>query len=117
MIQLLGIPYDLNSSFLRGPSYAPPRIRLADTEGSANRFTENGLDIRKGEIYEDQGDLAFEDPTPKKVFETIKSKVTSLIARGNFQMVDLYLLTNGIRLIPELSSNSKLIFCATFVSR
>lgn len=80
MIQLLGIPYDLNSSFLRGPSYAPPRIRLADTEGSANRFTEGGLDIKEGEIYQDQGDLVFEDTTPKKVFETIKSNIASLIA-------------------------------------
>ncbi len=83
MIQLLGIPYDLNSSFLRGPSYAPPRIRLADTEGSANRFTEGGLDIKEGEIYQDQGDLVFDDPAPKKVFEAIKATVSSLIDNGD----------------------------------
>lgn len=79
MIQLLGIPYDLNSSFLRGPAYAPPRIRLSDTEGSANQFTEDGLEIKEGKIYQDRGDLKFDDPTPNKVFETIKSNIASLI--------------------------------------
>lgn len=83
MIQLLGIPYDLNSSFLRGPSYAPQRIRLADKEGSANRFSEEGLEIKEGTIYQDVGDLAFENPAPKAVFETIRSKITSLIANGD----------------------------------
>lgn len=41
-VSLLGIPYDLNSSFLRGPAYAPARIRLMETEGSANEYSENG---------------------------------------------------------------------------
>ncbi len=83
MIQLLGIPYDLNSSFLRGPSYAPPRIRLSETEGSANRFTEAGIDIQEGTIYNDAGDLTFEDPNPEKVFNTIRSNISSLIANGD----------------------------------
>lgn len=79
MIQLLGIPYDQHSSFLKGPSYAPHRIRLMDIEGSANSFSENGLDVRQGVIYSDRGDLAFEDTDPKQVFEHIKSSVTNLI--------------------------------------
>lgn len=83
MIHLLGIPYDLNSSFLRGPSYAPPRIRLADTEGSANCFTENGLEVKEGKVYKDVGDLVFEAPNPQKVFETIKSNIASLITNGD----------------------------------
>ncbi|MDW3195324.1 MAG: agmatinase [Cytophagales bacterium] len=83
MIQLLGIPYDLNSSFLRGPSYAPPRIRLADKEGSANQFTEDVLEIKEGVIYHDTGDLMFEDPAPKAVFQTIKSNIASLIKNGD----------------------------------
>lgn len=83
MIQLLGIPYDLNSSFLRGPSYAPPRIRLSDTEGSANRFSEDGLEVKEGKVYKDAGDLVFDAPNPQKVFETIKSNIASLIVDGN----------------------------------
>ena len=41
MIKLLGIPYDANSSYLRGPALAPKQIRLMEIEGSANRFCEN----------------------------------------------------------------------------
>jgi hypothetical protein len=40
MIKIIGIPFDANSSFLKGPSYAPQRIRLMDKEGSANRFAD-----------------------------------------------------------------------------
>mgnify|MGYP000863625183 CR=1 FL=1 len=45
MIKLLGIPYDGNSSFLKGPALAPPRIRLMETDGSANSFSERGNEI------------------------------------------------------------------------
>ena len=83
MIHLLGIPYDLNSSFLRGPAYAPARIRLADREGSANTFAEDGTDIREGQCYQDAGDLTFDDPSPAQVFQHIRSSVAHLIAGGD----------------------------------
>ena len=82
MIQLLGIPYDLNSSFLRGPAYAPQRIRLMDAEGSANAFSETGTEIREGEIYEDLGDLTFDSIDPKEVFNSIKTNVSDHIPSG-----------------------------------
>ena len=41
MIKVTGIPYDANSSFLKGPALAPARIRLMDKEGSANSFSES----------------------------------------------------------------------------
>jgi agmatinase len=75
MIKLLGIPFDANSSFLRGPAYAPPRIRLMDADGSANRFAENGLEIVEGKNYIDLGDLKFADSNPNLAFETIREKV------------------------------------------
>lgn len=83
MIQLLGIPYDLNSSFMRGPAHAPPRIRLADTEGSANRYTEHGMEILPGKEYNDAGDLVFDGVEPESVFDTIKSKISALIENGD----------------------------------
>lgn len=75
MIKLLGIPFDANSSFLRGPAFAPPRIRLMDTEGSANRFAENSLEIVEGENYLDLGDISFADSNPEKAFQTIRENV------------------------------------------
>ena len=35
MIKVIGIPFDSNSSFLKGPAHAPTRIGLMEHEGSA----------------------------------------------------------------------------------
>jgi len=75
MIKLLGIPFDGNSSFLKGPALAPARIRLMDTEGSANTFCELGNDIKKGKYYIDLGDLHFSDSDAQSVYTKIKQEV------------------------------------------
>jgi arginase len=75
MIQVLGIPYDSNSSFLKGPSLAPARIRLMDVEGSANAYAENGLEIVEGRNYSDQGDIHFPTTDSKKAFAIIKENI------------------------------------------
>lgn len=80
MIKITGIPYDANSSFLKGPAYAPPRIRLADKEGSANAFAENGTEIKEGVNYKDEGDLAFENTDPAIAFTKIKSHIAGLLS-------------------------------------
>lgn len=75
MIKLLGIPFDGNSSFLKGPALAPARIRLMDTEGSANPFSENGIEIKKGLHYLDMGDVLFKDSIAENAFHTIKNRI------------------------------------------
>jgi len=75
MIKLIGLPFDGNSSFLKGSSLAPPRIRLMDSDGSANRFCENGKEIKEGINYSDLGDLSFEKTDPEFVCKTIKAKI------------------------------------------
>jgi agmatinase len=72
MIKLIGIPYDENSSYLKGAALAPSKIRLMDTEGSANRFCENGVEIIEGENYMDLGDMTFADNNPEWVYGKIK---------------------------------------------
>lgn len=52
--QLVGIPYDASSSFLRGAAAAPPLIRAAMASPSANSFTESGADLTG---LADAGDL------------------------------------------------------------
>ena len=79
MIQLLGIPYDKNSSFLRGPALAPQRIRLMDLEGSANRFCEHGVEIVEGKNYRDLGDINFNDCNAEAAYKLIESRVTEAI--------------------------------------
>lgn len=83
MIKLIGFPYDQNSSFLKGPALAPPRIRLMDKDGSANTFAENGLEIAEGKIYQDLGDILLNDLTPKEAFETIKKNTVKNLTGSN----------------------------------
>jgi agmatinase len=52
--QLLGIPYDASSSFLRGSAAAPPLIRAALHSPAGNNFTERGADLSQ---LADAGDL------------------------------------------------------------
>lgn len=78
-ITLLGVPYDANSSFLRGPALAPARIREAFYSGSGNTTTELGLDIR-GRAWSDGGDVAL-DPVPGDL-PTLTAAVERIRAGG-----------------------------------
>jgi arginase len=80
MIKIIGIPYDSNSSFLKGPALAPARIRLMEKDGSANAFAENGMEIKEGITYADAGDILFDDIRPGKAFDTIKQSISRLLA-------------------------------------
>jgi agmatinase len=82
-IKLLGLPYDLNSSFLRGAALAPPRIRLMETDGSANTFAELGRDIRSGQVFEDLGDLDIMADRPEAAFAKIRVRVAEIISAGD----------------------------------
>lgn len=83
MINLIGIPYDANSSFLKGPAFAPQRIRLMENEGSANTFAEEGTEITSGTNYIDHGDIAFETTDPVQAFKTIRDRITDLLKDGS----------------------------------
>jgi arginase family enzyme len=76
MIKLIGIPFDGNSSFLKGPGLAPPRIRLMETDGSANSFCESGIEILNGENYSDLGDMTFPNSNAEEVYNKIKERIS-----------------------------------------
>jgi agmatinase len=63
VVSLLGIPFDENSSFLRGPAQAPPRIVEAFFCDSSNLWTENGTDLQ-GKVR-DAGSLQLPSGTPE----------------------------------------------------
>src|ERR1700682_5203883 len=56
-VSLLGIPYDANSTYLRGPAEAPPLIREALYCNSTNLWTEDGFDLGQPGIFHDADDL------------------------------------------------------------
>jgi agmatinase len=76
---LLGIPFDANSSWLRGAAGAPPIIRVAFTSDSSNSWTETGLDLSAEGAYCDAGDLKF---TFEEPFPAIEHKVGELLDKG-----------------------------------
>lgn len=78
MIKLIGVPFDANSSFLKGPSFAPPRIRLMDKEGSANAYAENGVEIKENVNYLDCGDISFENTNAQAAFNIISETIGEL---------------------------------------
>ncbi len=75
MIKLIGVPYDENSTFAKGPALAPPKIRQMDTGGSANRFCEMGIEIADGVNYNDLGDIEFTSLDSEKAYEQIKQTI------------------------------------------
>jgi arginase len=72
---ILGIPFDANSSFLRGPALAPPLIRDAFLSESSNMWTEMGVDLGAEDAYVDSGDL---DLSEANAFTEIETAVEQL---------------------------------------
>jgi arginase len=61
VIQMLGLPTDVNSSFERGPAKAPSAIREALWSDRANLSTESGLEIGTDIALIDADDLRLTD--------------------------------------------------------
>ena len=58
-IAVTGIPFDAQSSYMRGPASAPAEIRKSLFCGSANLTSETGIDLNDDSIWVDCGDLDF----------------------------------------------------------
>lgn len=78
-VAVLGVPFDANSSLLRGPALAPARIRETLHSGSANWTTERGLDLGAHSGWADVGDLA---PAPQRPLDQIEQACAGLLERG-----------------------------------
>ncbi len=79
-IGVLGIPFDENSSFLKGPQKAPKQIRASYYSDSSNLWTESKLDLGSLNQLFDMGDLNLgEDIDP---FSLITGSVENIISKG-----------------------------------
>ena len=76
---ILGIPFDANSSWLRGAAGAPPIIRVAFRSDSSNSWTETGVDLSAEGAFCDAGDLKF---TFEEPFTAIEHRVGELLDKG-----------------------------------
>ena len=76
---LVGIPFDAQSSYLRGAGNAPPRIREALHCDASNDWTELGVDLGAAGAFADAGDLAFSE---QNAFEVIELGIANLLDHG-----------------------------------
>jgi arginase len=76
---LLGIPFDGQSSYLRGAGDGPPKIREAMHCNASNEWTESGVDLAAVGAFDDAGDLAFSE---NNAFEVIESGIGKMLAEG-----------------------------------
>jgi arginase family enzyme len=60
-VSIIGIPFDENSSFVRGTSLAPLRIRQAFHSPPTNLFSEDLTDLGSIASLSDLGDLNFSE--------------------------------------------------------
>ena len=80
-VALLGIPYDVNSSYLRGAADAPPRIREELFGESSNRWTEDGQDLGQPGIFCEAGDLRL-TLAVEPAFAAIEQAVQGIVDTG-----------------------------------
>jgi agmatinase len=56
-VGLIGLPFDVNSSFKRGPALAPVAIRRAMGSDAGNAYSERGVRVWPSDAVLDHGDL------------------------------------------------------------
>jgi len=77
MVAIVGVPLDVNSSFLRGSAEAPKRIREALRSDSSNMWAENGVDLGSNKSWRDEGDIGSADQQPS--FADIEERLGGLL--------------------------------------
>jgi arginase len=84
MPTFLGIPLDVNSSYLRGPAGAPAKIREAWASDASNKWSELGLDLSAAGAFADAGDLRLSNSREKSSADLaeIERAVGELLQKG-----------------------------------
>ena len=81
-VSLLGIPFDANSSYLRGTARAPRAIREALRSDSSNSWTEDGMDLGAPGVIVDVGDADIPEQTLSAI-AAIGAAVRSALGLGH----------------------------------
>jgi len=110
-IAVIGLPFDVNSSYLRGAAEAPPKIREALFSDAYHLWSENGLDLGNGSlgslIY-DAGDVeASDDEDHNAIIESAILKLLDVdllpISLGGDHAVTVPIIRAFAKKYPPLS--------------
>ena len=80
VIELIGVPSDVNSSFARGPAAAPAAIRAALWSDRGNLSCENGMEAGSDFTLADSGDVPLREDASDDA--AITAAVRAVIAAG-----------------------------------
>src|SRR6266550_774802 len=78
-VAIIGLPFDADSSFMRGAAAAPPLIRTALYSDAGHLWSESGLDLGAGSVLINAGDV--EDATDTEMNSRIELAITDLLER------------------------------------
>jgi agmatinase len=81
-VVLAGVPWDGQSSFMRGAAEAPAAIRQALASPSSNLAAEHGVELALGGNLIDAGDLLLPDEEASMVADAITDGAARLIGQG-----------------------------------
>ena len=81
-VVLVGIPFDLHSTFMRGPALAPARIREVLHSGATNLCAETGVDLMASKILDDRGDIEIDNQNESNWIRVIEEKISAFLETG-----------------------------------
>ena len=76
---LIGIPFDANSSYMRGAAGAPAKIRESMHCDASSMWSEVGVDVGAPGAFADRGDLQLGD---ESAFAAIEQTIDGSLAEG-----------------------------------
>jgi agmatinase len=85
-VAVIGIPSDVNSSFMRGAAQAPAIIRQAFNSPSSNQCAEHGIDLSSESRFKDLGDLSLN--SNRDIINEIELRISNFLDR-NMHLISL----------------------------
>ena len=82
-VALVGLPFDENSSFLRGSASGPRAIREALFSESSNLWTENGFDLSVPAWFADTGDVSAFDEIERPLLQLLEESRSPICLGGD----------------------------------
>lgn len=107
-VAVVGVPYDENSTFMKGPAKAPPKIRAAFNSDSTNTCTESGLDLSKQTNFYDVGDLVLKKGVNvlgyiEQIYQELLDNPVKVLTLGGDHAVTLPIIQAYEKHFPELN--------------
>jgi len=107
-VAVVGVPYDENSSFMKGSAKAPPKIRAAFNSDSTNKCTESGRDLSTQSNFYDVGDLVFKKGVNvigyiEQIYEGLLDSQVKILSLGGDHAVTLPIIQAYEKHYPDLN--------------